>query len=41
MGEPDQGGVYPPDTISGKIQQRIEKLAKMKDSSSEDEAEQE
>jgi lon-related putative ATP-dependent protease len=41
MGEPDQGGVYPPDTISGKIQQRIEKLAKMKDSSSKDEAEQE
>jgi lon-related putative ATP-dependent protease len=41
MGEPDQGGVYPPDTISGKIQQRIEKLAKIKDSSGEDEAEQE
>ena len=41
MGEPDQGGVYPPDTISGKIQQRIENLAKIKDSSGEDEAEQE
>ena len=41
MGEPDQEGIYPPDTISGKVQQRIEKLAKIKDSSGEDEAEKE
>jgi lon-related putative ATP-dependent protease len=39
MGEPDQDGRYPPDTISGKIQQRIEKMAKNKDSNGEDEAE--
>ena len=39
MGEPDSEGVYPPETISGKVQRRIEKLSKLKDSSSEDEAE--
>ncbi|MGW8143155.1 MAG: Lon protease family protein [Anaerolineales bacterium] len=39
MGEIDQDGHYPPDTISGKIQERLEKIAKSKDSGSEDEAE--
>ena len=39
MGEVDEDGTYPPDTISGKVQQRIEKLAKIKESSSEDGAE--
>ncbi len=39
MGEIDQDGLYPPDTISGKIQERLEKIAKSKDSGSEDEAE--
>lgn len=41
MGETDEEGVYPPDTISGKVQQRIEKLAKIKETRHEDEAEQE
>lgn len=39
MGKPDSEGVYPPETISGKVQRRIEKLSKIKDSSNEDEAE--
>jgi lon-related putative ATP-dependent protease len=39
MGEIDQDGLYPPDTISGKIQERLEKIAKSKDTGSEDEAE--
>jgi predicted ATP-dependent protease len=39
MGKPDSEGVYLPETISGKIQRRIEKLSKIKDSSNEDEAE--
>jgi lon-related putative ATP-dependent protease len=40
MGEVDENGSYPLDTISGKVQQRIEKLAKIKGPSSEDGAEQ-
>jgi predicted ATP-dependent protease len=36
MGEPDQDGKYPPDTISGKVQARLEKLVKAKDSLDEE-----
>jgi predicted ATP-dependent protease len=37
MGQPDQEGKYPPETISGRVQARLEKLAKSKDTSGEDE----
>ncbi|MBE9475006.1 MAG: AAA family ATPase [Chloroflexi bacterium] len=37
MGQPDQEGKYPPETISGRVQARLEKLAKSKDASGEDE----
>jgi len=36
MGNADQDGNYPNDTISGKVQDRIEKLTKIKDSQGED-----
>jgi predicted ATP-dependent protease len=39
MGAPDQDGKYPLDTISGKVQDRIEKLAGVKESQGGDEAE--
>ncbi len=39
MGAPDQEGNYPPDTIGGKVQSRIEKLAKAKESQKDDQAE--
>ncbi len=38
MGELDQEGKFPPDTISGKVQARLEKLAETKDTSDEDES---
>jgi lon-related putative ATP-dependent protease len=41
MGELDGDGSYPPDTISGKVKQRIEKLAKLKEASKEDGGEKE
>jgi lon-related putative ATP-dependent protease len=40
MGEVGEDGSYPPDTISGKVQQRIEKLSRIKETSSNGDAEQ-
>ena len=37
MGLPDQEGKYPPETISGRVESRLEKLAKKKDIPGEDE----
>jgi len=39
MGQPDQEGSYPPETISGRVQIRLEKLAKKDDTTGEDGAE--
>ena len=36
MGQPDQDGKYPSESISGKVQARLEKLAEKKDTSGED-----